>query len=177
MSRRLPVHVDPLTLADRGRTIAGALPVSACHRLAHWLESTEGELAADLQFGRDENGRRILTGRVTGRLRLTCQRCLQGYDLEVDLPIGVVLVSSEAEADTLPEEIDALVVDDRGEMHTVDMLEDDLILALPLVPKCPDETDCKPAVELFDSERIERQDGGGQRPFADLDDPPDDDNH
>lgn len=176
MSRRLPVHVDPLTLADRGRTITGALPVSACRRLAHWLESSEGELDAELQFGRDESGRRILTGRVTGELHLTCQRCLQGFAFDVDLPLGVVLVASEAEADVLPEEVDALVVADRGDMHTVDMVEDDLILALPLVPKCPDAAACRPAVDIFDSEELDRQDEGTQRPFADLDDPPDHDN-
>ncbi len=175
MSRRLPVHVDPLTLADRGRSIAGAMPTSACERLAAWLDSTAGVLEVEMQFGRDASGRRILTGRITGQLRLSCQRCLQGFDHDVDLPLGVVLVASEAEAETLPDEIDALVIDDRASMHTVDMLEDDLILALPLVPKCPDAGACRPAVDVFDSEDIERQDGGTQRPFADLDDPLDHD--
>lgn len=175
MSRRLPVHVDPLTLAERGRTVTGALPLSACSRLAHWLESSEGDLDVELQFGRDESGRLILTGRVRGALRLSCQRCLQGFDFDVDLPLGVVLVASEAEADTLPDQVDALVVDARAEMHTVDMVEDDLILALPLVPKCPESAACRPAVDVFDSDEIDRQDGGIQRPFADLEDPPDHD--
>lgn len=176
MSERLPVHVDPLILADRGRALSGTVPVSACKRLVHWLDSGEGEFAAELQFGRDENQRRVLTGRVRGRVMLTCQRCLGAYALDLDLPIGVVLVDSEAEAETLPEEVDALVVGDGATMHTVDMIEDDLILALPLIAKCPDASDCAPAVEVFDSERMSGQDAGTQRPFADLDDPGDDDN-
>jgi uncharacterized protein len=170
MSERLPVHVDPLTLADRGRALSGVVPVSACHRLGHWLASDEGDFAVELQFGRDEKGRRVLTGRVRGRVMLTCQRCLGTYGLDLDLPIGVVLVDSEAEAETLPEEVDALVIGDSATMHTVDMIEDDLILALPLIAKCPDTKECVPAVEVFDSERMSGQDAGTQRPFADLDD-------
>lgn len=170
------MHVDPLTLADRGRALSGVVPVSACKRLVHWLDSDEGEFAVELQFGRDESRRRVLTGRVRGRVMLTCQRCLGAFGLDLDLPIGVVLVDSEAEAETLPEEVDALVVGDGATMHTVDMIEDDLILALPLIAKCPDSSGCEPAVEIFDSERISGQDAGSQRPFADLDDPDDADN-
>ncbi len=170
------MHVDPLTMADRGRALSGAVPVSACRRLTHWLESDEGEFAVDLQFGRDENQRRVLTGRVRGPVKLTCQRCLGAFALDLDLPIGVVLVDSEAEAETLPEELDALVVGDGATMHTVDMIEDDLILALPLIAKCPDSSGCVPAVEVFDSERMSGQDAGTQRPFADLDDADDTDN-
>lgn len=173
MSERLPVHVDPLTLADRGRAISGSLPVSACRRLADSLASDEGEFAVELRFGRDERNRRVLTGRVRGRVMLVCQRCLGTFGLDLDLPLGVVLVDSEAEAETLPEEIDALVVGDGASMHTVDMVEDDLILALPLVAKCPDSANCVPAVEILDSERVNRQDTGTQRPFVDLDDPDD----
>lgn len=176
MSDRLPVHVDPLTLADRGRALSGAVPVSACRRLVHWLDSDEGEFAVDLHFGRDENRRRVLTGRVRGEVMLTCQRCLGAFAQDLDLPIGVVLVDSEAEAETLPEEVDALVVGASATMHTVDMIEDDLILALPLIAKCPDASGCQPAVEVFDSERMSGQDAGTQRPFADLDDPDDTDN-
>jgi uncharacterized protein len=162
------VHVDPLILADRGRSIAGALPLSACRRLGFWLESSDGDLSVELQFGRDEGRRRVFTGRVTGSLRLSCQRCLQAFDLPLDLPLGAVLVTSEAEADTLPEDVEAVVVDEGADMHTVDIVEDDLILALPLVPKCPETATCEPAVPVFDSEEIERQDEAAQRPFADL---------
>ena len=173
MSERLPVHVDPVALADRGRAISGTVPVAALQRFGHWLESSEGDLAVDLQFGRDEQRRRVVTGRVRGQVLLQCQRCLGAYGLDLDLPIGLVMVDSEAEAETLPEELDALVLSDSASMHTVDMIEDDLILALPLVPKCPDESACVPAVDLYESERLEE---GRQRPFTDLEDPDQSDN-
>ena len=169
MSDRLPVHLDPLALADRGREVSGSLPIESFERLGPSLHSREGALDATLRFGRDDAGRRVLDGRVRGTLRLVCQRCLEPYAVPVDLELALVLVDSEAEAETLPEELDALVVGSARSMHTVDMLEDDLILALPIVPRCTDEAGCVPAVELLDSEAVEA-DGApaGQRPFAGL---------
>ncbi len=169
MSERLPVQLDPVTLADRGRDLAGRVPVASFERLGSALHSREGEIEVALRFGHDEQGRRILTGTLAGALQLECQRCLTPYALPIDLELALILVESESDAEMLPEELDALVVGDRRSMHTVDMLEDDLILALPIVPRCASEAHCEPAVELLDSESLEE--GGEQakqNPFAVL---------
>lgn len=168
MSDRLPVHVDPVSLAEKGRAIEGHVPVEAFRRLAGWLHTSEGALDVALRFGRDDAGRHVVAGRLRGELELLCQRCLAPYRLPVDVQLALVLVASEAAANALPDELDALVVDAQRSMHTVDMIEDDLILALPLVPRCERGGDCVPAVELLDSEAIEDT-AGQQRPFSDLD--------
>lgn len=168
MSDRLPVHVDPVSLAAKGRAIGGCVPVAAFRRLAGWLHASEGALDVSLRFGRDDAGRDVVTGRLRGELELLCQRCLAPYRLPMDVQLALVLVASEAEANALPDELDALVVDAQRSMHTVDMIEDDLILALPLVPRCERAGECVPAVELLDSEAIEEA-AGQQRPFTDLD--------
>ncbi len=169
MSERLPVELDPVTLADRGRQLHGDVPVEAFQRLASALYSREGRISAELRFGQDSGGRRHLSGFLTGGLELECQRCLAPYRFPVDLELSLVLVETEREADALPEELDALVVGERRSVHTVDMLEDDLILALPIIPRCESEADCQPAVELLDSEAIEAT-GAAERqnPFAEL---------
>jgi uncharacterized protein len=170
MSERLPVHLDPAPLADRGREIVGIVPIAAFERLAPSLHSREGELEAVLRFGRDDAGRRTLRARVTGSLELVCQRCLAPCELKVDAEMAVVLVESEAEAEALPEELDALIVGAQRSVHTVDMIEDEIILGLPIVPRCADATACRPAVELLDSEAMESGEAAGerQRPFAGL---------
>ncbi len=169
MPERLPVQLDPVALADRGRDLAGRVPIASFERLGGALHSHEGEIEARLHFGHDDQGRRILTGSLAGALQLECQRCLSPYALPIDLELALILVDSDSEAETLPEELDALVVGERRSMHTVDMLEDDLILALPIVPRCASEAHCKPAVELLDSESLESgTDESRQNPFAVL---------
>jgi len=169
MSKRLPVQIDPVTLADRGRWLHGELPVEAFHRLASALYSRKGWISAELRFGQDSGGRRHLSGSLTGGLELECQRCLAPYRFPVDIELSLVLVETESEAEALPEGLDPLVVGERRSVHTVDMLEDDLILALPIIPRCESEDQCQPAVQLLDSEAIEAS-GGPERqtPFAGL---------
>jgi len=168
MSDRLPVHLDPVSLAARNREVTGSLPVAAFDRLAAALHSREGVLEVKLRFGRSDDGRNTLSGHVAGSLQLVCQRCLAPYAMPLDIDLDLVLVESEAEAETLPEEQDALVVGASRSVHTVDMIEDDLILALPLVPRCGRGSACVAAVELLDSESMEAE-AGRQRPFTDLD--------
>jgi len=162
--------MDPVTLADRGRELNGLVAVSAFKRLASALHSHDGEIEVRLRFGVDEKGRRTLTGSLAGTLELVCQRCLAPYELPIDVALSLVLVESESEAATLPEEVEALVVGDRRSMYTVDMIEDDLILALPVVPRHGPESHCEPAFELLDSEAIEagEQEAPRQNPFAVL---------
>jgi len=171
MSEPLPVEIDPLTLAERGRELRGAIPVDAFHRLAGWLAATEGELTFELRFGRDEQGRWHVQGHLAGSVALECQRCLGQFALPLDRAFELVLVESEAEAETLPEEVEAVVVGSRRSVHTVDLLEDELILALPLVPRCEAVRRCAPAVELLDSEEVLEDDPTPrQQPFAGLGD-------
>lgn len=153
MSGRLPVHLDPLALAERERVIEGFVPVSAFRRLGGWLHADTGNIEATLRFGRDAGGRHVLRGDFRGRLELVCQRCLTPFALPIERELDLVLVESLAAADLLPEGLEPLVVDERRAMHTVDLLEDDLILALPLVPRCSDGGhECEAAVELLVSE-------------------------
>lgn len=157
MSGRLPVHLDPLALAERERVIEGFVPVSAFQRLGGWLHADEGDIQATLRFERDAGGRHVLRGEFRGQLVLVCQRCLSPFALPIEHELDLVLVESLAAADLLPEGLEPLVVDEQRAMHTVDLLEDELILALPLVPRCSDAGhDCRVPVELLVSEE---QDG------------------
>ena len=170
MSNSLPAHIDAAAHADRGVSLRGSLPVAGFHRLAEWLAGTEGTLAFKLDFGRDEQGRRRLAGHASGELELLCERCGHEYRMPLDLRFELILVASEAEADLLPEALDAVTIGDRRSVHIVDLLEDELILAVPLVPRCEDVRPCRPAVELLDSAEAlrEHEEGARQHPFAAL---------
>lgn len=154
MSGRLPVELDPLDLADKGREIEGRVPVSAFRRLGEWLDSDSGSIEARLHFERTPEGRRVLRGALSGELELVCQRCLTPFALPVERTLELVLVEDEAAARLLPEELEPLAVGHRRVVHTTDLLEDELILALPMVPRCSDFGHlCKPAAELLVSDQ------------------------
>jgi uncharacterized protein len=76
-------------------------------------------------------------------VRLTCQRCLQPMEQALHAERSLRFVADEAEAERLDElsEDDVLALPPRGRLDLQPLIEDELILALPIVPRhedCPE---------------------------------------
>lgn len=120
------------------RSFQGELPVAAMKRLGEALAGTEGTTRYELDFGRDEFGTSYLDVRVQAPLTLTCQRSLEPFVLPVTVDTRLGLIRSEREEAALPPEVEPLLVPDDGKLSLLDVIEDELLLALPLVPVNPD---------------------------------------
>jgi uncharacterized protein len=86
----------------------------------------------------------ILELAVKGRIHLVCQSCLQDYGLDLTQESRFVMVTSEEEADAFPMEDDQqepLVVSQHFDL--LGLIEDEILLSLPLIPKHPVGT-CQP---------------------------------
>lgn len=129
----LPERVEPLGLADVGRSFRGKLPVRCFERLAPLLHSNEGELAVRLEFRLDERRIRTVKGTVEGELNLVCQRCLNRLRFPVDLKFSLGVVSSEAEIDRLPDGYEPLLVSGES-IPTRALVEVEVLLAIPAIP-------------------------------------------
>ncbi len=122
------------------RSFQGVLPIAALPRLGEALAGTEGTAQYELDFGRDEFGTAYLDLRVQAPLTLTCQRTLEPFVLPVTVDSRLGLIRSEREEAALPPEVEPLLVADDGKLNLADVIEDELLLALPLVPVNPDST-------------------------------------
>ena len=142
MLDRLPEQIEPLGLAEVGRSFRGELPVSALTRLAGVLRDTQGELAVELRFGIDERRVRAVGGRIAGELRLTCQRCLEELRFPLDLEFRLGVVRDEAEGGRLPEGYEPLLASG-DPMPLAEIVEDEVILALPVIASHGDESGCE----------------------------------
>lgn len=133
MSGRLPETVQWDRLTEGGETLRGTLALRGMTRLAGCLLDSEGDVDVELESGIDAQRIRYLRGHLRTILHQVCQRCLQplAYPLDIDVCLGLVL--SEDEAEQLPEIYDAYVFDQRMVALKV-IIEDELMLALPLVP-------------------------------------------
>ena len=88
-------------------------------------------------------------------LPLVCQRCLEMADLELSVSRSFRFVADEAQAEELDEECedDVLVLERNFNLH--ELVEDELIMALPLVPlheDCPGELKMSVADADFQAE-------------------------
>ncbi len=132
MSDHLDELIEPLFLAEKGRTLTGRLPLSRLDRLCQSLQDGKGVVDISLDFDRDEVGQPRVMGRLTAILQLQCQRCMQTMGLPVSVDVHLGIVRTQRQAESLPDNYDPLLVSDEP-MTAADIVEDELILALPLV--------------------------------------------
>ena len=83
------------------------------------------------------------------------QRTLERYLHRVRLVQQLGLITSEAQEAALPEQMEPLLVPESGEMPAIDLVEDELILAVPVVPINPDSE--LPSQEWHEEEEEEKQ--------------------
>jgi uncharacterized protein len=141
MFSRLPAEIDPLRLADEGRTIEGELPADLFGR----LDGLAGAVKVSLHFKRLAHGARRMWGRIEASVETPCQRCLEPVRLQLRAEPDVLLKAGEAGSEE-GSESDVLAVN--GPFKLVEYVEDELLLALPMIPVHTD-----PACELPGSVR------------------------
>lgn len=156
-----PRHLDLPRCAAAGTALAGEWPAAALDRLA--IDAPPAGAGVVRWSARGE--RRPVTGgepetwlhlQADTAVRLVCQRCLQPLDLPLHARRAIRWVADEAEAERLDEvsEDDVLALPPQGRIDLQSLVEDELILGLPLVPRhddCPEPLPL-PADDLDDDE-------------------------
>lgn len=135
MLARLPKYIDPLHLADKRGALKGEIPISSLTRLADLLFDDRGSVAVELFFQREGRWATI-EGHLESVLVLKCQNCLAALEWPVNSTVKLGIVSSLEQADKLPEAYEPLMLKDDNVLLT-DIVEDELLLALPAFPKHP----------------------------------------
>jgi uncharacterized protein len=128
--------IDGFEFASAGSNLQGVWRVSDFPRLRDLLATHEGEVVYEVDGVRDARGRPSLRVGVSGTLGLRCQRCLEALPFEVRSDVTLVLAGTQAEIDAEPVDVnspDRVVA--AKEMPVRDLLEDELLLALPYAPR------------------------------------------
>lgn len=132
----LPDVIDAWRAVAGQRQFRGELPFPALPRLAESLARDEGTVRYVLEFGRDEFGVAFVALQAESNLPLVCQRTLEIFDWSVALSVRLGIISREEEEAALPPGYEPLLTLS-GELRPVEIIEDELILALPTVPVKP----------------------------------------
>jgi len=166
--RHLPRQVDAFKLTQQAIVLDGQLRVNELPRLTEALSSTTGlpDLHPVLSFGIDAEGHRVAEGQVKAMLPITCQRCLQVMPYEVQADIHWAFVTSDEAAKKLPAHLDPIMLSTSGYVDVYEMLEDELLLSLPITAF---HEDCEGAgaTKVF-GEVVSENASATEKPFAAL---------
>lgn len=164
MLDRLPIVIDPLSFAERGKRLTGELGISELTRLSILLLDKTGVVDIDISF--DKEGRlAVIYGEIKANLILECQSCLSQMTFPIVTSFKLGVVSSMDEADRLASDCEPLILENE-KISLADLIEDEILLALPDFPrhdyKCAGEE--KASKEVL----IEREQSNPNNPFSVL---------
>lgn len=143
MHQKLPKEIDPFRFAQNGLELEGELPVASMKRLAGSLHDADGRVSVFMHFDVDETQTPYMRGKFHAVLTLICERCMEPMTVDIDVDCLLALVKSERKIEGLAEQYDPWIIDNDDPVTLSNVVEDELILALPLVPK--HKHDCLPA--------------------------------
>jgi uncharacterized protein len=134
------MKIDPFEFARTGERASGELPLSSMSRIE--MPTRDGALhwtARGSMNGR--HGAPRLDLDADGSVTLTCQRCLQPMQQPVAIHARFLVAADEDAADALDQDDDYDVVVGLPGLDLDQLIEDEVILALPSAPRhqvCPD---------------------------------------
>jgi uncharacterized protein len=155
-----PLRLDVAAFATAAGELGGVWPLAQFDRLteaavADVLDPTSGEVTWNARGERramrgGESQVWLHIGAST-HLPLECQRCLQPVDVPLDIKRSFLFVHGEDAAAQLDTDSEDDVLALSRALDLRELIEDELLLALPIVPRhetCPSPLPVAPDVEL-----------------------------
>lgn len=137
----MPEVLDAWRMVAARRGFEGSLPLSSMSRLRDALCDDEGMVRYAIEFDRDALQVPYVELRVDAALPLVCQRTLQRFLQPVQVLQRLALLPADTDVETaeagLPPDYEPLLVPEDGAVRPAELIEDELILAVPVVPISP----------------------------------------
>ncbi|MFW5926491.1 MAG: YceD family protein [Wenzhouxiangella sp.] len=150
--------MQPDKAAAARREFSGTMRLDRFERLVGMIaDPDDAEVGFELIFEHDDQHQVRVEVAIHGVVPLRCQRTLKVFEHLVDSRSVVGIVADDRAAESLPEDYEPMLCPE-GRVELVRLVEEELLLALPLVPVDPE------------SERIEAEASKADthQPFAEL---------
>ena len=142
-----PRRLDVTAFSAAGGELSGQWPLAGLSRLADSVLDAE-PAGAPVHWQAEGDQRPVTGGAPEVWLRLSaqagvsmrCQRCLGAMPVPLDVDRWIRFVAGAAEAEALDAELEDDVLELQRQTDLQELIEDELLLALPLVPRheaCP----------------------------------------
>ena len=133
LKQRHQVHKE----VSRRGYFEGRIDIADLRRLIELLASSEGQIGVRFEFIMSDYSIPMVTGQIITALQVECQRCLLPMPVDLELEFSLLIDATdemvrESSLDTL--------LSDEGFVDIFEAVEDEIILALPLVAMHENET-------------------------------------
>ena len=132
---KIPISINPANAALKRMTIDGIIVKGDLSRLAEVADVLDEYLDVTFECGIDPQNLVFVQGSTSVNLELSCQRCGGGIKTNVSaefLYTPVRRAAKESE-EPIPDAYEESELNEEGEINLIQVVEDELMLALPIV--------------------------------------------
>jgi len=159
-----PLDVD--RLVDGEADIDFTVSLTELPRLRSRLASVEGAVSGHVHFSR-ELGTAVAEVRISGTASLQCQRCMERMTTPIETSVRVALLPSETDVARVPEDLEPMLAPG-GRISIDELVEEELMLFLPIVPLHENSPACGASVPAPEAQDEVQEPTTTQKPFANL---------
>ncbi|RUO60361.1 23S rRNA accumulation protein YceD [Pseudidiomarina insulisalsae] len=164
---RIPISVDPVKSAGKQLSYVGLVPGNAMQRLQELLVEPCADVDAELEFAEDAQDIKHVKGHAAVNVTVACERCGEPMAVELTSDFVYAPVTKRQTATDMPSDYEPIELDELGEIQLHRIIEDELILAMPVVVK-HDERECRVDSNAMQWGDVEDTPGEKENPFAVL---------
>ena len=158
-----PLAVD--RLSREAAVLDFDIAVTQLPRVSSRVELLGGRVQGRVHFGRDAH-RAVAEVTLEGEVQLRCQRCMRPMALSLSARTSVALLGSAHEADALSGAFEPVLARE-GRISVAELVEEEVLLSLPIVPMHAEQPQCRPLEQTGPAEQ-QPAEAATQRPFAGL---------
>ncbi len=136
---KLPIKIDPVRCTAKRLDYQGIVEAKCMPRLAESSNGIVGDIEAELSFFTDAQGLIVLQGTAEVTLIVECQRCSGEFEYHCKAEFSYTPRLKNTIEDEIPESYELIELDENGEFDLHELLEDELILSLPIVAMHPED--------------------------------------
>jgi uncharacterized protein len=132
------LEIHPELICERPQVFEGTADLADFPDIADALANEDAELRYKVTAHLEPGRRKVVSCIIEGFVFLTCQKTLDAFRHEISVADRLVLVDSESDLPPIEEEQDHedyMVAD--GPIDVLDLVEESVLLALPMVPRKP----------------------------------------
>ncbi len=132
---------DLNALAEREAVLNGKIQLRKLTRLREMLYSDRGSIEVSLKFHQHAITSVAVELTFEANLELICQRCLEPLAQNVCELVSLVLLDAVLDKSKTAQEQEVVVLN-KGKFNPVVLIEDELIVSLPIIPRHVDISEC-----------------------------------
>ena len=164
---QLPKQIDAVKLVNTNQQLNAKIDSKNLTRLKSAVTQCSDFVECEIEFHQDESKHRLMTGSINSQVSMICQRCLEEVDFSIQSRFQIGLVFNDEQAAQLPRAYEPVELDSEGRLELWEVMEDEVLLALPILPthaegECEMKALPEPSVEITDFS------GKADNPFAVL---------